>query len=117
MPSNRMPGFTAEAAVYASETSYRTAGPPADRSSGVFPSLVAPTGTGGRGCIPGCICITQKGCPCCSSIYKGGGRVMKVAMRDAGAPPQDFVNLLDAWCTAQGGGMQSMADGTVQCNL
>lgn len=115
---NRMPGFTADAAVYASETSYRlVAGASGSNGdSGVIPSFAGPKS---RGCIPGCICTTAEGCPCCDTIYKSrrapAFRARIYASADAGAG--SLAEVLDAWCTAHGGGMQSMSDGTVQCNL
>ena len=120
MQSTRMPGFTAEAAHYPSATSYgsRAARPEA---SGVLPSLVAP---GPGRCIPGCICVTPEGCPCCDSIFKPpwGRRVaLNAGASNAGAPNagsgRNLVAAFDAWCTDHGGGMASMPDGTVQCFL
>lgn len=117
MESTRMPGFTAEAADYASGNSYRsTFGRTGTTAvSGVTPSLVAPDG--GR-CIPGCICVTPEGCPCCDSIFKGVRLPrMRVAMNAGAGDAGSLYDTVDAWCTAHGGGMASMADGTVQCFL
>jgi len=121
MESTRMPGFTAQAADYPSGNSYRSisASTGTTAASGVFPSLVAPPR---RGCIPGCICVTPEGCPCCESIFKGvrfprTRLAMNAGAPNAGANAGSLVDAFDAWCTANGGGMASMSDGTVQCFL
>lgn len=121
MQSTRMPGFTADAGDYPSGNSYRSmsAGAGPTTTSGVFTSFVSPRGR----CIQGCICVTPEGCPCCESIFTGARlprtrMAMNAGVSNAGAGDAgSLVDTVDAWCTAHGGGMASMADGTVQCFL
>jgi hypothetical protein len=119
MQSTHMPGFTAEAAYYRSGNSYRAAaGRTGPADSGVVPSLVSPN----RRCIQGCICVTPEGCPCCDSIFRGVRLpqmqfAMNAGAPNAGANAGSLIDTVDAWCTAHGGGMASMPDGTVQCFL
>ncbi len=73
--SQRMPGFTAEQILPASgaATTYRSAntrrsGP----SAGFVPQSIfgrsrLGTPVGQEPCIPGCICVSQDGCPCCDT--------------------------------------------------
>jgi hypothetical protein len=62
----RIPGFTAADAVDrpASRRYAATAAAPAHRPSSITPQMLPPLG-GGRRCDPTCLCITEKGCPCC----------------------------------------------------
>ena len=110
MPSKtrNMPGFTAEAAVYASGRSYRAvAGTSASHAaSGVFLSFAERS----RDCIPGCVCATQEGCPCCDSFGSTQrSSVVRVRMQTR-TPFED-------WCDHAGGGLSSDPDGGVTCTI
>jgi hypothetical protein len=61
------PGFSAEAAVYATATIYRTQTGPAalSGSPAAAMSVIGRTGSGGRSCDPHCVCVTPEGCHCC----------------------------------------------------
>jgi hypothetical protein len=100
VPTNNMPGFTAEASDYVSERGYSSRGgiPGQAPASGVFPSLLAPS-------YPGLF----PWWPCC--LPKPRGRAMRVAA-NAGAPmtDQDF-------CDAIGGGMMTTSSGGSVCVL
>ncbi len=67
--SVRMPGYTAEDSLYESSEGYRSATCKnlVANAAGVKPQL-RPLGTGGKSCIPGCLCFTSKDCPCCDSL-------------------------------------------------
>jgi hypothetical protein len=64
---SRVPGFTAETALGRGSRTYRTTA----RGYGHAQSTVIPQfsrlGWPGDGCIPNCICVTEEGCPCCTS--------------------------------------------------
>ena len=70
-----MPGFEAESSLL-ELGSYKS-----HARSGNFwepsPWEIGPASIFARPCIPGCICVTGEGCPCCSSIldiFKGISR-------------------------------------------
>jgi hypothetical protein len=104
VPTNNMPGFTAEASHYVSEGRYSSpAGTPGQaRASGVFPSLVAPITTG---VFPWWLYT------CCPPTAKTRGRAMR-ASANAGAPMTD-----EQFCDAIGGGMMSTPNGGAVCVL
>jgi hypothetical protein len=72
-----MPEFTAQASLYETSRSYRTAGVPAPRRTpasygsnnarDVRAALVPQMIGGGPGpsCDPWCVCVTGEDCPCC----------------------------------------------------
>jgi hypothetical protein len=104
VPTNIMPGFTAEASDYVSERGYSSpvGAPGRAVASGVFPSLVAPISTG---IYPWWLWT------CCPPTPKTRGRAMR-ASANAGAPmtDQDF-------CDAIGGGMMTTSSGGTVCVL
>jgi hypothetical protein len=63
-------GFTADVTLYKASGRYRvTVGP----ASGFYAEQVRPQlsirRNGADGCIPGCICVSPIGCPCCDSLF------------------------------------------------
>jgi hypothetical protein len=65
----RMPGFTGESSLNPASQPYvlRRHGPNDLTGKAIVPQALLGTG-GSLPCNPNCVCITQKGCPCCSSI-------------------------------------------------
>ena len=64
MKTMNMPGFTAEASLYAVRTKYRMASAGFFAANGnIQPQLRRTPGD----CIPGCICVSPIDCPCCDS--------------------------------------------------
>jgi hypothetical protein len=63
------PGFTASIALYKTSGRYRVA---AGRVSGLYAEQVHPQlyvrRNGAGECIPGCICVSPIGCPCCDDL-------------------------------------------------
>ena len=67
----KMPGFTAEAALGKSVGCYMLV---PTLATGAFSRTLIPQlslgklgwlGINEKGCIPGCVCIREEGCPCC----------------------------------------------------
>lgn len=111
-----MPGFTAEAAVYATGRSYRAKArfSGSNAASGVSPSLIGSRGSG-RACIPGCICVQPEGCPCCESI---GSRQRAL---NSGTPiltcGPGYEEVCTSICDVVGGGLQTNPNGTTTCTV
>lgn len=65
-----IPRFDAEASLYKTSGHYRLA---TGRFSGLYAEQVRPQffypRRGGDWCIPGCICVSPIGCPCCDSLF------------------------------------------------
>src|SRR5438552_719030 len=115
----KVPGFTAEATVYATDRSYRMIAriPGSNGTPGVSPSLIG-SRVPGRDCIQGCICVQPEGCPCCESIWKAWNWQRPFAIRAPSTvltcePRQEAV--CKDWCQQQGGGMSSNPDGSTTC--
>ena len=66
----RSPGFTAESAIFPAAGHYRTTWPLGVGEPSLTTALSVPGRPSGRdpGRIPGCICVTPEGCPCCSAV-------------------------------------------------
>jgi len=67
--SHRTPGFTAEIALGRGSRPYSSRHKGGHATPQVVPQfsrLGRPTGE----CIPGCICVSPFGCPCCKSILE-----------------------------------------------
>lgn len=85
----------------------------------VVPSFMGGFGGGGRGCIPGCICVDPKGCPCCDSV----STLPRAAALAPAAGPQIVVWCPDGdrgceqICSDWGGGMSSDAGGGTTCTV
>jgi hypothetical protein len=61
----KIPGFTAEASYSKPSESYHgTSG----RTRNAQSARVIPQRLSQGNCIPGCICVTPEGCPCCSAF-------------------------------------------------
>ncbi len=118
-----MPGFTAETALFATTRSYRAISRTARLKPLVSPSLrlSRPTSRGPKPCIPGCICVTPEGCPCCDMLTRPG----QVASPESAYPDYSITMTCtashaascQATCDRLGGGMSSNPDGTVACTI
>lgn len=123
--SRNLPGFTAGSAVYAARRSYRIGARSSSSSdsSGVVPSI----GRAGRGrdCIPGCICVTPEGCPCCDTIFpvpETRGEATRNVLRERATPTvatcePGAESICVEWCDHAGGGLSSNPDGSVSCTV
>ncbi len=62
----KAPGFTAEASLYETSEHY---GHRSQTGAALGRAVLLQLGKGPFGrCIPGCVCVTSEGCPCCTSI-------------------------------------------------
>jgi hypothetical protein len=114
----RSPGFTGESAIYATARHYRTA----RTVSGGAPSLTAALslpprpGQRGRACLPGCICVTPEGCPCCDMAAPRQPTMLRTASMQLTCEPGQE-SMCQDWCDHAGGGMSSNPDGSTTCTV
>jgi hypothetical protein len=115
----RSPGFSGELALYRTGHRYRTTWPGHPAIGLALQARATWSGRPGPGrpdCIPGCICVTPEGCPCCDVVPDR----MLAAARDTHValtcqPGQD--SMCQDWCDHQGGGMSSNPDGSTTCTV
>ena len=71
MADPRLPGFTASAALGRSRQTYKGGGTPSAQGGGrrFSVQVQAAFPSSGRDCIPGCLCVTPVGCPCCGTLF------------------------------------------------
>jgi hypothetical protein len=111
----RSPRFTGESAVYATTGHYRTSWLPGDGEPSLWVALSVP-GKRGRDCIPGCICVTPEGCPCCDVIATRRPTMMRESSTTLTCQPGSESTCQD-WCDHAGGGMSSNPDGSTSCTV
>lgn len=121
----RSPGFTGESALHATIGRYRTTWPPGDGEPSLTTTLSVPVrpGQGGRPCIPGCICVTPEGCPCCDVattrppvLTRDSSALMRESSTQLTCEPGSE-SMCQDWCDHAGGGMQSNPDGSTTCTV
>lgn len=120
----RSPGFTGESAIRPAAGHYRTTWPLGGGGPALTTALSVPGRFGGRdpGCIPGCICVTQEGCPCCSAVTtRPPTTTRNAALHSAPAMvttcEPGTADICQDWCDHAGGGMSSNPDGSTTCTV
>lgn len=112
----RSPGFTGELAVYRTSRSYRVAWSGRPTMGLALMVLNGRSGQGRQDCIPGCICVTPEGCPCCDVIQDQTLPPMRETHVALDCQPGQE-SVCEDWCAHQGGGVSSNPDGSTTCTV